>query len=458
MVDEMRGDCLSALGHPVVQTPNLDNLSRAGVLFSNAYTASPACVPARAALHTGLSPRSHGKGGEKQKPVQVYEHMLAGEFAKAGYYTQAVGKMHVSPVRRLWGFHHIELHDGYIRSHRRKGESEIDDYLPWLRQRAGAEADLVDHGMDCNSSIISRPWHLQESLHPTNWVVSRSIDFLRRRDPTMPFFLFMSFVAPHPPLVPPQIYFDQYLRMGIPACPIGDWADTEDIDRDGLNPVAFKGIVNPAMLREAKAGYYGMITHIDHQIGRFRVAMQEFGVRDNTIVLFTSDHGDMMGDHHLFRKGLPYEGSAKVPFILHDPTGTLGLKKGHICDEPVELMDIMPTLLEAAGLTTPETVEGYSVLPLARGEKAEWRDCVHGEFGRGILPHHYLTDGKIKYIWFTKTGEEQLFDLQNDPQELTNLALNPAYAEQLQLWRRKLITELEGREEGYTDGEKLLVR
>lgn len=454
-VDEMRGDCLSALKHPVVQTPNLDNLFRTGVLFSSAYTSCPSCIPARTALHTGLSTRSHGKGSRKSNDTEVYDHMLAGEFAKAGYYAQAVGKMHVSPMRRLWGFHHIELHDGYLRAQRRKAENETDDYVPWLRQRAGSEADFVEHGLDCNSSMISRPWHLAEAFHPTNWVVSRSIDFLRRRDPTMPFFLFMSFAAPHPPLAPPQAYLDSYLSADIPDCPVGDWADTADKNRDGLNPTAFRGIVNKAMLKQAKAGYYGLITHIDHQIGRFLVAMQEFGVRNNTIILFTSDHGDMLGDHHFFRKGLPYEGSAKVPFILFDPTGTLKLKKGFVCDDPVELMDVMPTLLEAAGIPVPDTVEGASVLRSARGNNENWRDYVLGEYDRGILPHYYLTDGKEKYIWFTRSGKEQLFDLREDPQECMNLAGSSAHAARLQLWRQRLVRELEGREEGYSNGQRL---
>jgi arylsulfatase A-like enzyme len=428
-----------------VQTPNLDHFAGMGVLFANAYTAFPSCIPARAAIHTGLSPYSHGKGGQNHRDTWDYDHLLAGEFAKAGYYAQAVGKMHVSPTRKLAGFHHVILHDGYWKRSRRTSEAETDDYLPWLRFHAGADVDMIDHGLDCNSSTMARPWHLPESLHPTNWVVTQSIDFLRRRDPTMPFFLFMSFVAPHPPLTPPQVYFDQYILADIPDSPIGEWADKVDVGRNGLNPVASKGIVGQARLQQAKAGYYGSITHIDHQIGRFRIAMQEFGVWQNTIVLFASDHGDMLGDHHLFRKGLPYEGSAKVPFILYDPTGLLRLKKGHVADEPVELMDIMPTLLEAAGIPIPTVLEGKSVLPLARGEQAPWRDYVHGEYSGGNA-HHYLTDGVEKYIHFVRKGVEQLFDLRRDPQELHNLVGDPAYEDQLHIWRRRLHDELEGRD------------
>jgi arylsulfatase A-like enzyme len=375
-----------------------------------------------------------------------YEHTLAGEFAKAGYYTQAVGKMHVTPNRKLCGFHNVILYDGYLKKHRRQGEAEIDDYMPWLKQRAGAEADIIDHGMDCNASIVARPWHLDESVHPTNWVVTQSIDFLRRRDPTMPFLLFMSFVAPHPPLIPPGHYLDMYLRENIPDSPVGDWAQLDDPDRHGLNPTAHGGIVaSRSMLRQAKAGYYGLITHIDHQIGRFMIAMQEFGVLNNTIVLFVSDHGDMLGDHNLYRKSLPYEGSVNIPFILHDPTRQLNLMHGGSVGEPVELMDIMPTLLDAAGIPIPDTVEGSSVLPLARGLKTEWRDYIHGEFAGPPMPNHFLTDGNEKYILAVKTGMEQLFDLRNDPQELRDLSTDPAYAGRLKLWRGRLAKEMKDR-------------
>lgn len=183
-VDQMRGDCLSILDHPVVETPNLDQLARRGMLFRNAYSSTPTCVPARAALFTGMSPRSHGRVGYEEKVPWNYEHTLPGELAKAGYHTQCVGKMHVDPARSLLGFHNVVLHDGYLHHNRFKHTNTVteshdscDDYLPWLRERAGASTDLIDLGLDCNSSTIALPWHLPEALHPTNWVVTQSIDF-----------------------------------------------------------------------------------------------------------------------------------------------------------------------------------------------------------------------------------------------------------------------------------------
>ncbi|WP_308638081.1 arylsulfatase [Paenibacillus silvisoli] len=463
-VDQMRGDCLSALGHPVVETPNLDRLARSGVLFRSAYSATPTCVPARAALMTGMSQRSHGRVGYQDCVTWDYEHMLAGELAAAGYHTQCVGKMHVYPARNLCGFHNVVLHDGYLHHNRSRHNNtvnghfdQVDDYLTWLREKAGAQLDIMDNGLDCNASAAARPWHLAEELHPTNWTVTQSIDFLRRRDPGKPFFLYTSFVRPHSPLDPPQAYLDMYKDIELPDPPVGDWVDVEAARTNGSSdPVTHFGIVPKRRLDRSRAAYYALITHIDDQIGRLMNALYEYGVSQNTVVLFVSDHGELIGDHHYFRKALPYEGSAKVPFIVSDPGGVLGLKRGSSASEVVELRDVMPTLLDIAGAPIPETVDGSSVLPLCRGEQVEWRAYIHGEHSYGALSNHFATDGREKYIWFSQSGEEQLFDLAGDPQELVNLAETPEWQDRLAVWRRRLAVELEGREEGYVEGGALV--
>ena len=459
----MRADCLSILEHPVVDTPNLDQLARDGVLFENAYSATPSCVPARASVLTGMSQGATGRVGYQDKVPWNYEHTLAGEFTNADYHTQAIGKMHVYPTRNLMGFHNVVLHDGYMHYSRFKyntktieSQEYTDDYLNWLRGKNG-QADLIDLGLDCNSSTVTRPWHLAEELHPTNWVTAESIDFLRRRDPTKPFFLKMSYVRPHPPFDPPQAFYDMYKDLDLPEPSVGDWAETEDPSGEGLSPVTAKGLVPKQRLKRAQAAYYALITHIDHQIGRFLNAMQEFGVYHNTVILFASDHGELLGDHHLFRKSLPYEGSAKVPFILADPGNNLGLKKNNRVDQAVEMRDIMPTLLDAAEIDIPDTVDGRSVIPLCKdGRDAAWREYIHGEHAFGAKSYHYITDGKEKYIWFSKDGEEQFFDLANDPQELRDLSGVAEYQERMQNRRHQLVKELEGREEGYSDGKSLI--
>ncbi|MCR2820591.1 arylsulfatase [Lederbergia panacisoli] len=459
MVDQMRFDCLSSAGHPIVETPNIDQLAHEGVTFTNAYSATPTCIPARAAVLTGMSQKSHGRVGYQDRVSWDYPHMLPEEMSKAGYHTQCVGKMHVYPSRNLCGFHNVVLHDGYLHHSRFKNTpyqesfEQTDDYLPWLRERLGGHKDLTDIGLDCNASAMSRPWHLPEEYHPTNWVVTQSIDFLRRRDPRKPFFLKMSFVRPHPPFDPPKTYFDYYMSMEMDEPVIGDWVKKDD-NGDGLLPTSRRGIVPKQRLRRARAAYYALIAHIDDQIGRFIQSLIEYQLYHNTVILFVSDHGELLGDHNFLAKSLAYEGSAKVPFILSDPGNLLGIKKGTTCDKVVELRDIMPTLLNAADSEIPETVEGKSVIPLAKGQDAGWREYIHGEHTYGDLSHHFIVNGKEKYIWYSQTGEEQFFDLEEDPQELNNVIHNNKRISRL---RRILIKELAGREEGYSDGTELIV-
>ncbi|KGM45966.1 arylsulfatase [Neobacillus niacini] len=462
MVDQMRFDCLSSAGHPIVETPNLDQLAAEGVTFGNAYSATPTCVPARAAVLTGMSQVSTGRVGYQDRVPWDYPHMLPEEMSRAGYHTQCVGKMHVYPSRNLCGFHNVILHDGYLHHNRFKNTpyqesfEQTDDYLPWLRERLGGHRDLTDIGLDCNASAMSRPWHLPEEFHPTNWVVTQSIDFLRRRDPRKPFFLKMSFVRPHPPFDPPPAYFDYYMSKEIDEPVIGTWA-AEDEAGLGLLPTTRRGVVPKQRLKRARAAYYALIAHLDDQIGRFIQAMIEYQVYQNTVILFVSDHGELLGDHHFLAKSLAYEGSAKIPFILSDPGNQLGIQKGTTCDNIIELRDIMPTLLEAAEAPVPETVEGKSVIPLARGMETEWRPYLHGEHAFGDLSHHYIVNGKEKYIWYSQTGVEQYFDLANDPKEIHNLSQDHRYSEKAAYLRDILMQELKGREEGYSDGTQLII-
>ncbi|MCK8487943.1 arylsulfatase [Paenibacillus sp. MBLB2552] len=464
----MRYDCLSILGHPVVETPNLDELARTGVRFDHAYSATPTCVPARAAIFTGQKQTSHGRVGYQERVPWNYPTTLPGELAKSGYHTQCVGKMHVYPARSLMGFHNVILHDGYLHYNRYKHSNtvqehydEVDDYLTWLRGQVPG-ADLLDLGLDCNASTVARPWALSEHLHPTNWTVSQSIDFLRRRDPSKPFFLWMSFVRPHSPLDPPQAYLDLYKDTDIPDPVIGEWAMKEDPEGHGFNPVTSKGIVPKRRLKLAKAAYYALITHIDHQIGRFLQALDEYGERNNTIIMFTSDHGELLGDHHLFRKSLPYEGSAHIPFIVNDPGGYLNLAQGSAVSEVVELRDIMPSLLTAASIDIPASVEGESVWELARAEEEAsrnkpWREYLHGEHAQGIASTQWITNGAEKYIWYSQTGEEQFFNLVQDPGEIHNLIHHPQKQDRIRYWRSVLVQELKDREEGYVQDGRLVI-
>lgn len=250
MCDQMRGDCLGIDGHPDVKTPYLDTLAADGMLFENAYSACPSCIPARASLFTGRTPAGTGRVGYKDGVAWEYDHMLAQEMRDGGYQTAVVGKMHVHPPRLGCGFEYMRLHDGYI-GHCRKAnlpywmhQNVSDDYMRFLKDELGEFADVNGTGVE-NNSWITHPWAYEERLHPTNWVVDESIRFLETRDRTRPFFLMTSFVRPHPPFDAPQTYFDLYRDMELRAPAVGDWDDAGATERDGMILDSVHGLATP---------------------------------------------------------------------------------------------------------------------------------------------------------------------------------------------------------------------
>lgn len=456
MTDQMRGDCMGIAGHPDVKTPYLDSLASNGIYFPNAYSSCPTCVPARAILHTGLSQRHTGRVGYQDRVDWNYGCTMAGELTKAGYYTQCVGKMHVHPLRNFLGFSNVELHDGYLHEYRfptvlyNEDQRIADDYFYWLKNEKGISADVTDTGLDCNS-WLARPWIYDEMSHPTNWVVSRSIDFLRRRDPRQPFFLMMSFVRPHSPLDAPQYYFDLYRNKELKAPAKGDWNDETLIQQIGRRYNAATGPEDEELLREMMVGYYACITHIDHQIGRFIMAMVEYKLMDNTIFIFTSDHGEMLGDHHYIQKSKPYQGSIHIPMLISGPEHLIG-QQNRIDKSLVELRDIMPTCLDFAQAEPPKTLDGTSI------RNGIDREYLHGEHlcefdGKS---HQFIVTKTDKFIWFSQTGEEQYFDLSCDPDETHNAINDALFADRISYLRSLLIKELDGCEEGYSDGKTLI--
>ncbi|MEZ4621629.1 MAG: arylsulfatase [Caldilineaceae bacterium] len=453
-VDQWRADCLGFAGHPTVETPHLDRLAHEGINFTQAYTATPTCVPARAAILTGLAPRHHGFVGYNDHVPWHYDVTMPGLLAAAGYHTQCVGKMHVQPARNLMGFHNVVLHDGYLHRERSKRDDYalVDDYTPWLRERLGsAAADYVDSGIGCNG-YAARAWPYDEMLHPSSWVTTQSIDFLRRRDPTKPFFLMMSFHRPHPPLDPPEYYLNHYRHKPLPPPIMGDWAATQKPVRGLDSPVP----TSQAEIELAQRAYYAQMTHIDHQLNRMFMALYEFGVLTNTAILFTADHGEMLYDHNLVAKAQPFDGSARLPFILRLPKSADYQATQKEVTAVVELRDLLPTFCDLAGVVVPEQIDGRSILPLCRGENGGWRGYLHGEHTSGAEggANQWLTDGHEKYIWFTQTGRELFFNLDVDPTELHDLSgEQPA---RVAHWRERLLGELTGREEGFVQNGALV--
>jgi len=253
---------------------------------------------------------------------------------------------------------------------------------------------------------------------------------------------------------------ERYLRMELPPTAIGDWAKPPVHRGIGVGVDAHRTVLEGEALRSAQAGYFGLINHIDDQLYWL---LREFATKSRQaarpwIVVFTTDHGEMMGDHYFFRKCEPYEGSSRIPFLIQG-SNDLELKAGLQYEGPVCLEDVMPTLLDCAGIPVPEGVDGESLLPVLRGEAGIKRSWLHGEHSPCYdeeQAYHFLTDGKLKYIWRPTSGTEQLFDLENDSRELHDLFGSGSHESEVLEWRRRLIERLKDRPEGFTDGDKLI--
>jgi len=442
--DQHRGDHISISGHPIVETPNADAFTNHGAYFPNAYTEIPSTTGARRVLHGGQGSYHCGligySGAEWHEPNTVAQVL-----ANNGYHCINVGWRNMHPRRKLYGFHLVIPHD------LREGD---DDYLDWLRQQVGPEAHERGHGVDANG-WLARPWHLEERLHPTNWTTDVTLEQIKKRDPTKPFFIWCSHLRPHSPYDPPQFFWDMYINRELPPIPIGDWAKKHDIPNPGLAITEWHGRLTPEQNQRGRAGYMGLCTHLDYELGRLLQGLG--GLGGNTLVIFTSDHGDMMGDHHLHRKTYAYEGSARIPFLVKYPS-SLDLPSGTF-EQVVGLQDVMPTILEVAGVDLPKSVTGKSVLKAIRGER--WRSYLHGEHSPCYCIEEamqFLTDGKEKYIYFPYSGEEQYFDLVEDRNELHDLSQDPKHAKRVKMLRDRLIRILGQRGDGFSDGKKLLIR
>jgi arylsulfatase A-like enzyme len=457
VVDQWRSDCLGAAGHPAIQTPHLDGLARQGTRFTRAYSSVPSCIAARAALLTGLDQRRHGRVGYRDGVAWTYPQTLGTVFAGAGFHTQAVGKMHVHPARSLCGFHNVVLHDGYLHANRRRQPEQCqeDDYTADLRRRAGADADFTDAGPGCNGYSVA-PWPYDAMLHPSAWVTTQAVDFLRRRDPARPFLLKVSYHRPHPPLDPPAGFLDLCRDLAVPPPVRGDWLDLPGVPTVGRRgPMLDSPIhLGPHGIALARRAYYAQCTFIDHQVNRLVHALHEHRVWDDTSIVFVSDHGEMLFDHDQVGKAQPWEASAGVPFLVR-PAESLKAGGSRTSDALVELRDVLPTLCDLAGIPAPAGLDGRSVLPFCRGATpASWRAHLHGEHAAGSASNHWIVRGPWKYAWYSQTGAELLFNLADDPQECTNLAA--VRQDEAAEMRRLLIEALRGREEGYVDGDALV--
>ena len=389
---------------------------------------------------TGQTPATQGMVGYQDQIPWDYDVTMAGELTRAGYQSINIGKTHFWPSRLHLGFEQLIT---------------PADYVTWLGKQPGVVGEKFAHGIDSNS-WMGRPSHLPEMLMEENWFVNEARLFLERRDPTRPFFACVSFNGPHPPWCPPQVYYDQFADREMPKPVVGDWAERHASEAEyPLDVNAWRGRVSDRASQRARVAYFAYLAYLDAQVGRL-LRMLRTGGHGETFVLFTSDHGEMLGDHNLWRKTYAYEASARVPFVVMCPD-SLKPQRNREIDQLVGWEDIMPTFLDVAGAPIPDSVEGRSVLPLLRGETEGWREVYHGEHAPCYHPENanqFLTDSRWKYIWNPITGEEQLFDLVSDPDECLNLARSENGT--LNSWRQKMVKQLEGRSEGLSDGKQLI--
>jgi arylsulfatase len=430
--DHWPGPLLGAEGHPVIQTPTVDEIARTGIRFDRAYSECPVCIPARRTLMTGTTPRTHGDRIFDQHKVMPDFPTLAQTFRDAGYQAYAVGKLHVFPQRNRIGF------DDVLLSEEGRGQhGVIDDYELFLGDQ-GYPGQQFNHGM-ANNQYVTRPWHLPEELHNTNWTATQMERFIRRRDPTRPAFFYMSFAHPHPPLAPLACYMDLYRRLEMDTAAVGKWAD--EIER--LPPKLRKGAeygewLSHEMRLDAQRAFYALVTHIDHQIRRVIGTLREEDLLKDTYIMFTSDHGEMLGHHNLWAKRCFYEWSARVPMILTGPAGDPRLENNSVDSRLVGLQDVMPTLLDLCSIPIPDTVEGVSMLGEAR------RDHLYGEEAEGPRATRMIHDGRYKLIYYAGGNETQLFDLEEDPDECRDLAGVAACREIRERLTAELIANLHG--------------
>ncbi len=420
--DQQRYDTIRALGNPHIQTPNIDSLVETGVAFTHAHCQSPICTPSRASFLTGMYPSTvHGciNGNEVWDDAAP---LITKTLADAGYDCGLAGKFHLSGAQ---GRIEPRVNDGYRvfdwSHHPGDDWPEGHAYIDWLKNQGYDYKELMDqHG------------YIPVECHQTTWCANRAIDFITQSRHTPWLFSFNCF-DPHAPFDAPQEYVDRFDLESLPG-PLFQASDIEaqrclsDIrfQTESIDPADFNG-------KLYQAQYWAMIELIDQNVGRILQALDETGQRNNTIVVFTSDHGDMTGDHGLRLKGCRfYEALVRVPLILSYPDQ---FKQGLQSSALVELVDIVPTLLEIADLPIPETMQGQSLLPILTGStNADYhRDSVRSEYCKVLSgTESYATmirDQRYKLINYHGHELGELFDLEHDPGEFDNLWTNSDYRE-----------------------------
>lgn len=450
ITDQQRFDTINALGFPYMETPNLDRLVRAGVTFTNCFVPAASCAPCRASLFTGQYPHNTGV----QVNGNAWERSWVELLNRSGYYCVNVGKMHQAPYNESFGFHErypVENKDRFM-----EGRYFIDEWDKAIHARGLQKPGRLAYRKlsDYRERLGAFEWELPEDLHSDNFVGDLVCWRLRHTPRQEPLFLQIGFPGPHPPYDPPLQEAKRYLEKDLPLMEVTQ----EELDSQ---PEPYRGMIQhncdvdhdsvvhqrhptPEQRKRQRAYYLANVTMIDRKVGQILDALDETGYLDNTIIVFTSDHGDALTDHGHSQKWTMYDIVTRMPVIVWAPGRFQG---GRTIDGLCSLMDIGPTVLDLAQVPVPPKIEARTLLPAIEGEPWAPREEVFCEQGRdtNFTTSDYETMIRTKdwkLVCFTDSADGQLFDLQSDPSEVRNLWNNPAHAakqaellERMRRWR-----------------------
>ncbi len=422
--DQQRYDTIHALGNEYIRTPNIDKLVETGTAFEHAYCQSPICTPSRASFLTGMYPSTIHACINGNDHWGEAAPLITKTLADIGYDCGLAGKFHLSSAMA----HEPELRpkdDGYRRfwySHApHQGIGKGNQYTDWLTS------------IGQNYKTLKKKYgYIPAKWHQTTWCADRTIEFIKEKH-NGPWLFSVNIYDPHGPFDPPQEYID---RFDIESLPGPSFRESDLNAQEQLAEINFQGKARRPSYPDAKltqAKYWAQIELIDENIGRILEVLEKSGQRENTVIIFTSDHGEMAGDHGLNKKGCRfYEGLVRVPLIFSWPGH---IEQGLRSDALVELVDIVPTLLELTGLSVPDTMQGKSLLPILKGKAdpdkhREFVRCVYYKVLQG--PESYATmlrNKRYKIVNYHGHALGELFDLKKDPYEFNNLWEDPAYAD-----------------------------
>lgn len=434
--DDLTATAVSSYENKVCKTPNIDKLASEGVRYTKAYTQYPVCGPSRASFMSGYYPSATETYGyvSGRENIGLDRKTWSQLFKDNGYYTARVSKIYHMGVP-------IDIE---------KGSNGQDDEASWTERfnsqgdewRTEGEAELVQGNPDGTierkgGNVMTIVKAAGDDLVHSDGKTAEKASQLIREHKNEPFFLAVGFVRPHVPFVAPKSYFDpyEYYKMTLPKKVDGDW---DDIPKRGINYVtSVNGQMSVEQQKKAIAAYYASVSFMDAQVGKVLNTLKEEGLEDNTIVIFTSDHGFHLGEHDFWMKVSLHEESVRVPMIIKVPG-----KEPAVCNSFVELLDLYPTISELAGLDYPMEIQGKSLVKTLDKPNHKVRDMAFSvtQGGKTFL----LRNNKWAYIQYNEDASEgiELFDMENDPKQYINLATQPEYQITVQKFQKKLRKKL----------------